>query len=171
LQTSGGLLGRVKSTSEELGTIKATVRQLEATTPTFGTTPRMEKTSQTAEALLGRMSGASRVTKWTTKSLHTPIIDHIIMVCGFKDDSVMVECINWKEWKTLKDVISIGINEPNTFHTVKSDGVTFKARPLSGDIQMLKGFLTYFKRIADTESRLLDEDDVMDTFTAMDFKH
>jgi hypothetical protein len=58
-----------------------------------------------------------------------------------------------------------------TFHTVKSDGATFKARPLSGDIQMLKGFLTYFKRIADTEARLLDEDDVMDTFTAMDFKH
>lgn len=35
---------------------------------------------------------------------------------------------------------------------------------------MLKGFLTYFKRMTDTEARLLDEDDVMDTFTARDFK-
>jgi hypothetical protein len=92
------------------------------------------------------------------------------MLCGFKDDSVMVECINKKEWNSLHDVVSIGINEPNTFHTVKSDGVTFKARPLSGDIRMLKGFLTFFKRMADTEGRLLDEDDVMDTFTTTDFK-
>jgi hypothetical protein len=177
LQTAGGLLGRVKPTSEALGTTKGTVSRFESTATTFGTTPRMDRTCHLTTALLGRMSGTSRVTQRTNKAAHTPIIEHIIMVCGFKDDSVMVECINKKQWTTLNDVVSIGINEPNTFHTVKSDGATFKARPLSGDIQMLegdirllKGFLTYFKRMTDTEARLLDEDDVMDTFTASDFK-
>jgi hypothetical protein len=171
LQTAGGLLGRVKPTSEALGTTKGTVSRFESTATTFGTTPRMDRTCHLTTALLGRMSGTSRVTQRTNKAAHTPIIEHIIMVCGFKDDSVMVECINKKQWTTLNDVISIGINEPNTFHTVKSDGATFKARPLEVDIRMLKGFLTFFKRTADTEGRLLDEDDVMNTFTTTDFKH
>jgi hypothetical protein len=160
LQTASGLLGRLKPTSEALGTTKTTVGQLDTTAPTFGMNPRMERMFQTTAVLLGRMSETSRVTQRTTKAAHTPIINHIIMLCGFKDDSVMVECINQKEWTTLNDVISIGINGPNTFHTVKSDGATFKARPLSGDIRMLKGFLTYFKRMSDTEARLLDEDDI-----------
>jgi hypothetical protein len=111
------------------------------------------------------------VTQRTTKAAHTPIIDHIIMVCGFKHDSVIVECINQKEWTTLNDVVSIGINEPNTFHTVKADGITFKARSLSKDIRMLKGFITFYNRMTHEKKRLLGEDDVMNTFTAMDFRH
>jgi hypothetical protein len=194
LETAGGLLGRVKPTSEALGTTPNTVRRFGTTATTFGTTSgtsettkattqtiesttrTFEMTARTAETIQ-RSSGSNNCTSGTssmmfgsTCSAHSPIVNHIIMVCGFKDDSVMVECINQKEWKTLNDVVSIGINEPNTFHTVKADGASFKARPLEGDIRMLKGFLTYFKRMTDTEARLLDEDDVMDTFTARDFK-
>ncbi len=162
--TSGclGADGTFQTTSGLDGTLKTTSGSLERPQGT-------SRTLKTAGGLLGRFKPTSEALR-TTKALHTPIVDHIIMLCGFKDDSVMVECINKKEWNSLHDVVSIGINEPNTFHTVKSDGVTFKARPLSGDIRMLKGFLTFFKRMADTEGRLLDEDDVMDTFTTTDFK-
>jgi hypothetical protein len=93
------------------------------------------------------------------------------MLCGFDNDSVMVDYICQEGWTTLNDVVSIGVNGANTFHTVKTDGITFKARPLSKDIRMLKGFLMYYNRMTHKQKRFLNDDDVMNTFTVTDFEH
>jgi hypothetical protein len=148
---------------------------------TSGTTITMSKTIQAMSVTpvsIHRSYGSTIQTSVTSRGMirstctsHSPIIGHIIMLCGFEDDSVMIEYINQAGWTTLKDVVSIGVNDANVFYTVKSDGITFKARPLPRDIRMLKGFLMYYNRMVHKQQRFLNDDDVMNTFTVTDFEH
>jgi hypothetical protein len=77
---------------------------------------------------------------------HTPMIHHVISLCGFEEDSVMMAYIDQEKWTKLSDVISIGINDVNDFK-VRGNGDNWRtSRPLSKDLRMLQGFLMYFKR-------------------------
>jgi hypothetical protein len=69
-------------------------------------------------------SGATTMMHGSTCTAHSPVINHIIMLCGFDYNSVMVDYINQEQWTTLNDVVSIGVNEPNTFLMVKPGGTT-----------------------------------------------
>jgi hypothetical protein len=44
---------------------------------------------------------------------HSTIIDHVIKVCDFSADSVMVECIaeQQEQWSTLAHVVALGLEE------------------------------------------------------------
>jgi hypothetical protein len=170
LKTAGGLLGRVKPSSEVLETTAATSETVKGTTRMFGMTARTEETTHRSSGPTNFASGATTMKYGSTCTAHSPIINHIIMLCGLDNDSVMMDYINQEGWTTLNDVVTISINDPNTFHTVKDDGVTFKARPLSKDIRMLKGFIMFYNKMTNKQKRLLDEDDVMDTFTVTDFE-
>ena len=75
----------------------------------------------------GRSNG-NEVTKGVVK--HTPIIAHIISVCGFPEDAAMVQYINQEGWERLEDVTTIDVNEVKDFYTVHADGFTFEASPV-----------------------------------------
>jgi hypothetical protein len=79
------------------------------------------------------------------------IIDYIIVLCGFAEDSVMVEYIDQEEWSKIYHVASIGIHEVNDFHTIKDNG-SYEAKPLTMHLWLLKGFLYTIGDVATTSA-------------------
>ena len=96
----------------------------------------------------------------TACAAHSPIINHIIMLCGFESNGVFVEYINQQGWSELSHVTSLSLADVNAFHTVENNGWTFKERPLDKDLQVFKGFLLYHARITRKLNQLLDAEDV-----------
>jgi hypothetical protein len=47
------------------------------------------------------------VTRSSTTATATEIIDHIIILCDFPNDSTMIEIIDQQGWKTLSDVTTL----------------------------------------------------------------
>jgi hypothetical protein len=45
-------------------------------------------------------------------------IDHIIQICDFPADLIMVKYIGQQQWSTLAHVVSVGLDEVNEFFTV-----------------------------------------------------
>jgi hypothetical protein len=50
----------------------------------------------------------------------TEIIDHIIQICDFPADSVMVKYIEQQQWSKLAHFVSVGLEEVEEFFTVKN---------------------------------------------------
>jgi hypothetical protein len=76
----------------------------------------------------------------------TDVIQHIIMLCGFGEDTIMVRYIDQQHWTDLFHVISIDVDEVKDFHTVRDDGITFEAKPMLVHLRVFKAFLLYYKR-------------------------
>jgi hypothetical protein len=114
-------------TSEMTAATSDTIKRI---TGMIGMTTRTAETTHRSSGLTNFVSGATFMKYGPTCTAHSLIINHIIMLCGFDNNSAMVDYINQEGWTRLDDVVSIGINNANTYHTVKSDGITFKARPL-----------------------------------------
>jgi hypothetical protein len=72
--------------------------------------------------------------EWTTSEpaplTHSAIIDHIIQICAFHADSIMVKYICQQQWSTLAHVISVRLHEVNKFFTARKDDFTFVDTPL-----------------------------------------
>ena len=96
-----------------------------------------------------------------TSSVSRTILEHIIELCNFPDDSTMVEYIQQQGWTTLTDVTMVSLEEVNDFKTVKEDG-SYKAKPLTIHLRRFKGFLLYYNRKCRDLSTPLDEEDVFD---------
>jgi hypothetical protein len=64
-------------------------------TGTFVITKGTVEVIQRASVLTNFASGMMDESTWT---VHSPIINHIVMLCGFESDSVFVENINQKGW-------------------------------------------------------------------------
>jgi hypothetical protein len=75
---------------------------------------------------------------------HTTIIDHVIRICDFPADSIMVEFIDHQQWPTLEHVVSGGFDDVGEFSTVRDDGITFEDTPMLIHLQRFKAFLLYF---------------------------
>jgi hypothetical protein len=90
----------------------------------------------------------------------TAFIDYIIGLCGFAEDSIMVEYIDQEEWSKIHHVTSIDIQEVKDFHTIKDNG-SYEAKTLTMHLRLLKGFLLYYRRRCNDFSVTLDEHDVM----------
>jgi hypothetical protein len=71
---------------------------------------------------------------------HTAIIDHVIRICDFPSDSVMVKFIDQQQWSTLEHVVSVGFDEVGEFFTVRDDGITFEDTPMLIHIRRFKAF-------------------------------
>jgi hypothetical protein len=95
------------------------------------------------------------------KKPSSEVINHIIDICGFPDDSTLVEYINEQQWTELADVIMITIAEVDEFKLVNKDG-SYKAKPMLHHIRRFKGFLLLYNRKCRKLSTTLDEEDVMD---------
>jgi hypothetical protein len=80
----------------------------------------------------------------------------------------MVKFIEQQEWLNIGHVTSIGVNEVEDFHTVRSDG-NYDAIPMMIHFRMFKAFFMFYTRKRHELSTNLDEHDVMD-FTNTQFK-
>jgi hypothetical protein len=58
------------------------------------------------------------------------IIDHVIKVCDFPADSIMVKFIDQQQWSTLEHAVSVGFDEVGEFFTVRDDGISFEDTPM-----------------------------------------
>ena len=93
--------------------------------------------SATAVATAVRLPGSS---------CFAPVIDYIIWLCDFPEDSTMVKFFQEQGWTKLIYVTTIGIDEVKDFYTVKDDGMTFEAKPMLIHVRLFKGFLLFYKR-------------------------
>jgi hypothetical protein len=95
------------------------------------------------------------------KKSSSEVINHIIDICGFPDDSTMVEYINKQQWTDLADVVMIMLAEVDEFKLVNKDG-SYIAKPMLHHIRRFKVFLLLYNRKCRELSTTLDEEDVMD---------
>jgi hypothetical protein len=84
------------------------------------------------------------------------VIDHIIYLCGFPDDSTMVKFIKNNGWTDLSDVTSLSLDDTNDFKTV-----SYVTDPLAHHVRRFRGFLVYYLRKCRELSFDLDKDDVI----------
>jgi hypothetical protein len=74
----------------------------------------------------------------------TAIIDHVIHICGFPADSVMVKYIDQQQWLTLSHVTTVCFAKVDEFYTVRDDGITFEVTLMVVHIRRFKAFLLYY---------------------------
>jgi hypothetical protein len=95
------------------------------------------------------------------KATSRTVIDHIIGLCGFPDDSTMVEYIRSEGWTEVADVVMISLKEVDEFKTTNDDG-SYRAKPLTFHLRKFKGFLLFYNRKCRELSTTLSSDDVLD---------
>jgi hypothetical protein len=71
------------------------------------------------------------------------VIVHIFDICGFPNDSTMVEYIQRQGWSELTNVVTIQLDEVSDFQTSNNDG-SYKAKPMAHHIRMFIGFLLFY---------------------------
>jgi hypothetical protein len=74
----------------------------------------------------------------------TAIIDHVVDLCDFLADSIMMNFIDQQQWSTLEHVVSLGFDDVGEFFTVRDDGITFDDTPMLIHLQRFKAFLLYY---------------------------
>ena len=137
-----------------------------APTPTETTPDSNDGTggTDTAGTSGGTTGGTTRTSTGGATITRTPVIQHIIKLCGFSEDSTMVNYIDQEEWTDLAHVTTLLIDDIKDFHTLRSDG-NYEASPLKTHCRMFKCFLLYYKWRCNDMSTILDEDDVLGLFT------
>jgi len=127
-----------------------------------GTTVTTSRTSKTKSEPTVTTSGtlvATYASQKTTEDTSKAVIDHIIWLCGFPDDSTIVKYIKQQGWHELSHVTGIGLADMKGFYTVVIDGITLEAKPLTKHTNMLRGFIMYYKRKCRENIFPLAEDD------------
>jgi hypothetical protein len=92
---------------------------------------------------------------------HAAIIDHIVWLCGFAEDSTMVKNIDQQGWTKLSHVTAVGTDEINGFQTEVDDGL-FEAKPMVFHLRLFKFFILFYRRINNVFNASLMEDDIID---------
>jgi hypothetical protein len=89
------------------------------------------------------------------------IIQHIIMLCGFPEDSLMVEVIKQERWTKLEDIILIAVDEVKDLRLLRGDGMHLRC-PMMVHIRIFNAFLLYYKRRRRDHTYPPDEEDVLE---------
>ena len=97
--------------------------------------------------------------KWSS-SPKKAVIDHIIEICGFPEDSIMAEVIGQQQWSILSDVTMLTFDDIKDLVLTKDDG-SYDAKPMAIHLRKLKGFLLYYNRKCKEFFTNLDSDDVL----------
>ena len=116
-------------------------------------------TGTSVSALAGTPPGTP--TGSTGMAARTQLIDYIIWLCDFPEDSTMVKFIDQQQWTKLIHVTTIGVDEVKDFYTVRNDGVTFEAKPMMIHLRIFKCFLLYYKRKSRVAGNAFTEDEVL----------
>lgn len=106
----------------------------------------------------------------TVQIVRSSIVEFIIKLCKFPEDSTMVAYIDQQGWSDLVDITTIGIDEIKDFFTVKDDGVTYDAKPMLVHLRLFKCFMLYYKRQCRELYTTLTEDDIMFSFSRSRFE-
>jgi hypothetical protein len=78
---------------------------------------------------------------------HTEIIQHIIDMCGFSADSLMVRYMDQQQWSELEHVVMTKLDEIKDFKTYRDDGFTIlDGGPMIIHQKKLQAFLLFYKR-------------------------
>ena len=101
-------------------------------TPTETTPDSNDGTSgtDTAGTSGGNTGGTAGTSTGGATRTRTKVIQHIIKLCGFSEESTMVKYIDQEEWTDLAHVTTLLIEDIKDFHTLRSDG-NYEASPLN----------------------------------------
>jgi hypothetical protein len=58
----------------------------------------------------------------STKMGYTNVIQHVVDLCEFSSESIMVKYIASQEWARLHHITTLQLDKVNNFHIVKKDG-------------------------------------------------
>jgi hypothetical protein len=90
---------------------------------------RMAETVMMHQGIFENAFAEEWIEKEKELQARSDIIDHVIKVCDFPGDSVMVKYIDQQQWSMLEHVVSVGIDDVGEFFTVRDDGITFETHP------------------------------------------
>ena len=122
-------------------------------------------TSAEVEYLIDTSNAPDDTFEATAPIVRSRIVEFIIKLCKFPEDSTMVAYIDQQGWTELIHITTIGLDEVKDFHTVKDDGITYAAKPMLVHLRLFKCFLLYYKRQCRELYSTLSEDDVLYTFS------
>jgi hypothetical protein len=60
------------------------------------------------------------------KWVRSEIIQHIIDLCGFSADSLMVRYMDQQQWSELEHVVMTALDEIKDFATFRDNGITYE---------------------------------------------
>ena len=78
----------------------------------------------------------------------TEVIQHIIKLCGFAEDSVMVCYIDQEQWENIFDVVTHQFRQIDEFNFIRDNG-KFDAKQMLKDRRMLKCFMLFYRKMCD----------------------
>ena len=90
----------------------------------------------------------------------TAVIQHIIKLCGFADDTTMVSYIDQEQWQSVFHVVTHHFKQIDEFSVTRDNG-KFDAKPMLKDRRMLKCFLLFYRFKCDDLSSIEIDEDVM----------
>jgi hypothetical protein len=76
----------------------------------------------------------------------TEIINHIIKICGFSSDLMMVKYIDHLQWSELAHVVMHGLEDSKGFGVFRDDGITISGKLMLIHQKLFQSFLLYYKR-------------------------
>ena len=122
------------------------------------------------ESLIDTSGAPEDTSEATALIVRSRIVEFIIKLCKFPEDSTMVAYIDQQGWTELIHITTIGLDEVKDFHTVKADGITYAAKPMLIHLRLFKCFLLYYKRQCRELSTTLSEDDIYYSFNRTRFE-
>jgi ribosomal protein S24E len=75
----------------------------------------------------------------------TEIINHIVKICGFSSDSLMVKYIDQQQWSELAQVVMHGLEDSKSFEVFRDDEITIDGKPMLIHQKLFQSFLLYYK--------------------------
>jgi hypothetical protein len=100
------------------------------------------KTATTTTNNLSCVAFGGVLTNGVASTGRAKVIEHIIGLCGFPQDSTMVEYMDQQQWeKKLEHVVTVEFEDFKDIYTVRSEGLAVKTH-----LHMLNCFLLWFKR-------------------------
>ena len=122
------------------------------------------------ESLINTSGAPDDAFEATAPINHSWIVEFIIKLCKFPEDSTMVAYINQQGWMELIHITTIRLYGVKDFHTVQDDGITYAAKPMLVHLCLFKCFLLYYKRQCRELFTTLSEDDVYYSFNRTRFE-
>jgi hypothetical protein len=95
------------------------------------------------------------------KWVRSEIIQHIIDLCGFSADSLMMHYMDQQQWYELEHVVRTALDEIKDFVTFRDKGITYERKTYDNSSKKLRTFLLFYKRKTLWEEEGPTEDDVL----------
>jgi hypothetical protein len=103
---------------------------------------------------------SSSIDTMATGSMSVSVTEHIINICGFPDDSTMLEIFKQEGWTKIADIAMLTMQEVDGLLSTNIDG-SYKAKPMNLQLCGFKGFLMYYNKKCHELSTTLNGEDVL----------